>query len=165
MRTLSINIDELAFVLHRGPGLDMECFLNLDNGAIINIPTNRQFLKQILDVDVELLREDALMRMLLPGEGRYLHIPDQFSLRLFELQSGFTEKIKKSYPKIYQQLWRLIQKDGVYTDFRNILKDVPGLNERFLKYRDALYEKYAIEWLKENNITYSSTNQSGKNSG
>lgn len=163
-KKLPINIDELAFVLHRGPRLEMECFLNLDTGAIVNVPTNRQFLKQVLDVDVDLLREDALMQMLLPKEGRFLHIPDQFSLRLFELQSGFAEEIKYSYPKIYDRLWQLIQHEGIYDDFRQIIKEVQGLNDRFIGFRDALYEKFALEWLAENKIEYSLINNPTHNS-
>ncbi|HID38618.1 MAG TPA: hypothetical protein EYP36_03780 [Calditrichaeota bacterium] len=151
---LPINIDELAFVLHRGPGLEMECFLNLDTGAIINIPTNRKFLKRILKIDVEMLRDDALINMLLPENGHFLYIPNQFSLRLYELFSSFAKKIETTYPEIHDRLWVLIQKNGTYSEYKNIFSKVSSLNAYFIRFRDDLYEKYAIRWLEENNITY-----------
>ncbi len=154
MQKLPINIDELAFVLHRGPGLEMECFLNLDTGAIINIPMNRKFLQRILQVDVEMLREDALIKMLLPENGRFLRIPNQFSSRLYELFSGFAKEIEDAHPVIYNRLWVLIHEDGTYTEYKNIVNKIPSLKAYFIRYRDDLYEKYAIRWLEENNIAY-----------
>ena len=154
MQKLPINIDELAFILHRGPGLEMECFLNLDSGAIINIPMNKNFLQRILKVDVEMLREDALINMLLPEDGHFLRIPNQFSLRLYELFSGFAHEIEDAFPVIYDRLWVVIQKNGTYNDFKNIFSKIPSLKAFFIRYRDDLYEKYAIRWLEENKINY-----------
>ena len=154
MQKVPINIDELAFVLHRGPGLEMECFLNLDTGVIINIPMNRKFLQRILEVDVEMLREDALIKMLLPEDGHFLRIPNHFSLRLYELFSGFAKEIEKAYPVIHDRLWLLIQRDGTYSEYKNIFSKVPSLNAYFIRFRDDLYEKFAIRWLEENNIAY-----------
>ncbi len=47
MKNLTVNIDELAFVLHRGSDIKMECYLDLRNGKILNIPTNEKLISQI----------------------------------------------------------------------------------------------------------------------
>lgn len=73
MKELPINIDELAFVLHRGSELDMECYLNLETGDILNIPTDNVILTNILKLEknINLLDKEALIRKIAPDSTKF----------------------------------------------------------------------------------------------
>jgi len=154
MINLSINLDELAFVLHRSPEFELQCYLNLDNGEIMNIPTNKEALTGILELknDPQLLSTEGLVKMIIPKDKNYLSVPDLFSQIIYDIMGGFADTIKDKDAILYDELWHNIHHGGGYSGFHRIIKSRQNYQRKFIAYRDSAYEKNAIKWLKENDI-------------
>ncbi|MBD3223594.1 MAG: hypothetical protein GF313_02625 [Caldithrix sp.] len=165
MQTLQINITELAFVLHRGPDMEMECYLNLDSGNIINIPTNRDVLSNILKFkdDIDRYDKHALIQKLIPENLKYLYIPDQLSQVLFPMMDQFIELIKNDEPSYHEKLWKAIHRYGDSKRFTRILKTNPKLFDHYLMFRDFYFEKEADKWLKKQGVLSHYTDRSERN--
>ncbi len=150
---LSINLDELAFVLHRGPQLKMECFLDRETGAIIYIPTDVSALSAMFNstFEPELLNINALARDIVHKDTPLLYIPDHFSQNIFELMNTFVGST--TLPEnLSKKLIKAIHGSGGYAEFHAILKSDPKQFKKFLNFRDDFYFSKAVEWLKENQI-------------
>ncbi len=155
-RRLSINLDELAFVLHRGPGIKMECFLNLQNGNILNIPSNDDLLISMLNLreTIEFYDRHQLILELLPAPEHHLFIPDQFYQHIFTLMSDFAEQIRETHPGLFRKYWYIIHRYGEYDRFIRLTRKHIALHQRFLELRDSLFERNARQWLRENHIAF-----------
>ena len=154
MAELSINIDELAFVLHRGSELELECYLNLETGDIINIPTDNDILTSILKLEknINVLDKEALIRKIAPDSTNFLYIPNNFPNIIFDLMSEFTRSIENEYQELHDKLWVAIQKEGGYQEFHRMIKSEQGLLKKFLLLRDSFFEASALQWLRDNEI-------------
>ncbi len=153
MLELPINLDELAFVLHRGPEMHVECFLDCETGEIIYIPTDTSALNAMFQsvFEPERLNVEALARDITRKDTALKYIPDNFSQVVFELMTGFIEST--SFPDyLLKKLEKAIQGKGGYTEFHAILKSAPQYLKKFINFRDDFFAYKAIEWLKENNI-------------
>ncbi len=146
-------MDELAFVLHRGPDLDMECFLNLQTGEILYIPTDTVALQSMFDspFEPELMNVKALAEDILRKETALLYIPDNFQLVVFDLMNGFTS-IDDLDEIIQEKLITAIRGAGGFDSFHQILRNYPDLLRKFVEFRDQFYLERAYEWLEENGI-------------
>ncbi|MGD9899223.1 MAG: hypothetical protein AB7T22_08870 [Calditrichaceae bacterium] len=154
MKELMINMDELAFVLHRGHDIEMECYLDTRSGDIISIPTNDSIISSTLDLedDVSVLNKNGLVEMMLPDRGDLLYIPNNFSQILFELMSDFTKLIENDHAELHDMLWAAIQKGGGFEEFHRIIKSRPGILNQFIVFRDNKFEENAVIWLKDHEI-------------
>jgi hypothetical protein len=155
MKKLHINIDELAYVLHRGQTLDMASFLNIKNGEIINIPTERSVLQNLIDLEDEKERyttTDMVQKLLPEDHENLVEIPNIFQQNLFNLMTGFISSISDEFPVHYAKLEQAIIKEGGYTAFRKIISDNKKLFSRYIKFRDTFFEDSAIEWLQQYQI-------------
>lgn len=153
MKQLSINLDELAFVLHRGKLLDMYCFLNASSGNILSIPSDREILYTMLQPleNPELLTTHELVSRLIPDGVNLLTIPDLFQQNIFDLMSEFIASIQEDNPGIAENLLVAVKEDG-YSEFHNILQKNKQLLTYYISYRDRFFETSAIEWLRNINI-------------
>ncbi|MHB2152826.1 UPF0158 family protein [Calditrichota bacterium GD2] len=153
MLELPINLDELAFVLHRGPEMNMECFLDCETGEIIYIPTETSALSAMFQslFEPERMNVEALARDITRRDTALKYIPDNFSLVVFELMNGFLEST--SIPDyLKNRLYKAIHGNGGFSEFHSILKGAPKFLKKFIQFRDEFYLCKAIEWLKDNNI-------------
>lgn len=153
MLELPINLDELAFVLHRGPELHVECFLDCETGEIIYIPTETSALNAMFQsvFEPERLNVEALARDITRKDTALKYIPDNFPQVVFELMNSFIDST--SFPDfLKKKLEKAIQEKGGYSEFHSILKSAPKYLKKFLNFRDEFFVLKAIEWLKENNI-------------
>ncbi|MCD6376613.1 MAG: hypothetical protein J7L94_13875 [Caldisericaceae bacterium] len=153
MLELPVNLDELAFVLHRGPELHAECFLDCETGEIIYIPTDTSALNAMFQsiFEPERLNVEALARDITRKDTALKYIPDNFSQVVFELMTSFIEST--SFPAYLQKkLEKAIQSKGGYSEFHSILKGAPKFHKKFINFKDEFFVCKAIEWLKENNI-------------
>lgn len=157
MRKLPVNLDELAFVLHRGSALAMDCFLDLDTGQIITIPLDAELLVQILhlDIDPPMLEPKSLIGSLVPQGRNLIHIPDNYAIVIFDLMADFSRKIEHQIPDMSQNLWGTIHNKGGFPEFRRIIMRRQGLLNQFIDFRDKYYRGKARKWLKENQILVS----------
>ncbi len=155
MPEFSINMDELAFVLHRSPSLNLDCYLDLDTGNIINVPTERNVLENLFPSgrDSHLLSTEKMIEELLPDHARLLFIPDLFEQHVFNLMIRFQESIEESDPELAEQLLSAIHKEGGFTAFRKLIQKQYRTLKAFIRFRDAFFEKEAEAWLKNNNIS------------
>ncbi len=153
MKKLPINLDELAFVLHRGEDLKMECFLNLKSGEILYVPTDTEILRSLLHQisPPELLNTKALAESLFGKNNNLIYIPDNFKNVVFDLMSGFTNLSVLS-DQIQNKLVNAIQREGGFNKFHQILCEIPDLLKKFIEFRDDFFLEKALEWLKEQNI-------------
>jgi len=159
MLELPINLDELAFVLHRGPDMHMECFLDCETGEIIYIPTDTSALNAMFQsvFQPERLNVEALARDITRKDTALKYIPDNFSQCVFELMNSFIDATY--FPDYLQKkLVNAIKGNGGYAEFHSILKTAPKYLKKFLHFRDEFFLCKAIEWLKENNILIKSKN-------
>ncbi len=153
MRHLPINLDELAFVLHRGDELEMECFLNLENGEILYIPTDSDVLHSMFHQITlpELVSITALAERIFPDISKLLYIPDNFREIVYDLMNRFV-----SYPdltdSIRARLLNAIHDKGGFRKFHQVITDFPGLLAKFIRFRDEYYLEKAKEWLKKHDI-------------
>lgn len=157
MKTLTINLDELSFVLHRGRGLYMHCFLDLENGKILNIPTNREVVRQVLGITGNNFSSNALsLKLTEDKKDRLLEIPDRFDLIIYDLMTEFTRSIEKENLVLADQLWKIIHRGEGYHTFHAVLTEHPGMLRKFVNLKDAVFEKDTIDWLEQNNIRWQS---------
>ncbi len=159
MLELPINLDELAFVLHRGPDMNMECFLDCETGEIIYIPTETSALNAMFHsvFESERMNVEALARDLTRKDTALKYIPDNFSLVVFELMTGFVETTE--LPEILQdKLLKAIHGSGGFFEFHSTLKSAPRFLKKFIQFRDNFYLNKAMDWLKANNILVSTQN-------
>lgn len=154
MKNLPINFEELSFVLHRGADMKMECYLDLRNGAILNIPTNEKLISSMYSKTINPINinHNFFVDQIIAGKDYYLYIPDHFQNQLFNLMSSFANSLSgKGFPET-DDLWRTINEEGGYSEFHLILTKNDDLYDLFISFRDSIYEKSAREWLSENKI-------------
>jgi len=154
MKQLQINLDELAFILHRGKLLDMYCFLNTATGEILNIPSDRKTLEtmfQLPENSEMLTTADLVSRMVPPGVN-FLTVPDLFSQNVFNLMSEFISSIQDSFPSETEELMRAVHQEGGWTEFHNIVRSNDELLAKYIRFRDRFFEASALRWLEEKNI-------------
>jgi len=167
MKRLKINMDELAFVLHRGAELEMKCYLDLKSGRILNFPTNLEVVKQLfhLKEDVNNIDINKLIRRILPEPQHFLELPDMFDQVAFDLMSRFTRSIEVSKPLLAEELWKGIHEGQGYKAFNTkIREEYPGLLRSFIRLRDELFEESARNWLKSQHIEPQPQTDGSKNS-
>ncbi len=155
MRYLPINLDELAFVLHRSAELRMECFLHLKTGSIINIPTDTSLLEQVMDVheNIDISKPGKLLKLMVKNPDDYLHIPNHFSRNIFHIMSEFTRFVETKNQVLSEKLWEVIKsKEGGSQVFVEMIENKPGLFRNYIRFRDLVFEKEARHWLLENDI-------------
>ncbi len=154
MKQLKINLDELAFVLHRGAELEMKCYLELESGRILNIPTNPEVVKQLFHLaeDINNIDINKLVRRILPDSHHFLELPDMFEQVAFDLMSRFTRSIEDSKPLLAEELWKDIHEGLGYKSFNAKLRENPNLFRSFIQMRDELFEESARAWLKNHDI-------------
>ncbi len=153
MRKLPINLDELAFVLHRGEELDMECFLDLDTGEIHYIPTDNDVLQSMFKqlTIPELVSITSLAERLFTDISHLLYIPDNFKDVVFELMNQFSNH--SSLPEVTRErLLQAIHHKGGFEKFHKVLQEFPGLLTRFVEFRDSFFLEKAKEWLEGHEI-------------
>lgn len=154
MGKLQINLDELAFVLHRGKLLDMYCFLNMATGEILNIPSDRKTLETMFKLPEEstlLTTADLVSRMVPPGVN-FLTIPNLFSQNVFNLMSEFINSIQEKFPAESEALVRTLHGEGGWTDFHNTVRENEALLVKYIRFRDRFFEASARRWLEEKDI-------------
>lgn len=161
MLELPINISELAFVLHRGEEMQMECFLDLHSGRIINIPTNPDLVKRLHHKKVSDMNfnEKYFVDHLMSDKSSCLYIPDLFKQNIYNLMSSFVTEVEKKNFVDSRALWNTIQSEGGFTEFHSIISGKQKLYDFFIEFRDRMYKKIAVVWLKENQIKIISANQ------
>lgn len=153
MRELPVNLNELAFVLHRGDELDMECFLNLETGEIHYIPTDNDVLQSMFHQLTlpELVSITSLAERLFPDISKLLYIPDNFKEIVFDLMNQFS-----SHPTLSdltrEKLLEAIHHKGGFKKFHNVLEEFPGLLTNFIEFRDNFFLLKTKEWLKKHDI-------------
>ena len=153
MRELPVNLDELAFVLHRGDELDMECFLNLETGEIHYIPTDNDVLQSLFHKLTlpELVSITSLAERLFPDISKLLYIPDNFKDIVFDLMNQFANL--SSLPELAREkLLEAIHHKGGFKKFHKVLEEFPGLLTNFIEFRDTFFLQKAQEWLKKHEI-------------
>ncbi len=154
MKPLQINLDELAFILHRGKLLEMYCFLNTSTGEILNIPSDRKTLETMFKLPENsalLTTADLVSRMVPPGVN-FLTIPDLFSQNVFNLMSEFIDSVQDSFPAESETLVRAVHEEGGWTDFHNIVRSNDELLAKYIRFRDRFFERSAQHWLEKKNI-------------
>ncbi len=154
MRSLPVNLDELAFVLHRGDELEMECFLNLETGEILYIPTDNDVLQSMFHQLTlpELVSVTTLAERMFPDISKLLYIPDNFKDVVFELMTRFSNHDSlNSIAK--ERLVQAIHHKGGYNRFHKVLEEFPGLLSRFVDFRDNFFLEKAKEWLRGHDIS------------
>ncbi len=154
MRQLQINLDEFAFLLHRGKTLDLHCFLNMETGAILSIPSDRKILLTILNLpeDSEMLTTNSLVARLIPNDQDYLTIPDNFQQNVYRLMSDFIHSIRNNYTSLADMLDASVHKEGGYDSFMHIIRKNGSIINHYLRYRDRFFEQSARQWLTKNNL-------------
>ena len=153
MRELPINLDELAFVLHRGKDLDMECFLNLETGEILYIPTDTDVMHSIfhqLSLP-ELVSITSLAERLFPDISNLLYIPDNFNDCVFDLMNQFVS-LPIINDMVQNNLLKAIHNKGGFKKFHQIIQEIPGLLKEFVQFRDKFFQENAKNWLNGHEI-------------
>lgn len=154
IRQLHINLDEFAFLLHRGETLDLYCFLNASSGEILSIPSDRKILQAMLKLteESEMLTTQDLVARLIPDGQDYLTIPDNFRQNIYMIMSEFINSIQNTHPTLADNLNRAVHEEGGYEAFLKDLRKDRFIFKRYLHYRDQFFEQSALNWLGENNI-------------
>lgn len=153
MRELPVNLDELAFVLHRGEELEMECFLNLETGEIHYIPTDNDVLQSMFQQLTlpELVSVTTLAERMFSDISKLLYIPDNFKDVVFELMTQFSHNAALN-DLTKERLVQAIHNKGGYKRFHKVLEEFPGLLSRFIEFRDNFFVQKAREWLQGHDI-------------
>lgn len=154
MKQLKINLDELAFLLHRGKSLEMFCFLNTSSGKILSIPSDREILQAMINLpeDHERYNTIDLVSPLIPEGENFIAIPDLFSAHVFELMSAFISAVDHEHPVLAERLTLAVQKEGGFDRFLHVVREKRPIFDKYLRYRDRFFEDSAREWLSENGI-------------
>lgn len=154
MKQLKINLDELAFVLHRGKTLEMFCFLSTTSGKILSIPSDREILKAMVKLpeDHERYNTKDLVASLVPAGENFITIPDLFSAHVFDLMNEFISTIETENPGLAEHLTLAVHDDGGFERFLRIVREERRVYNEYLKYRDQFFERSAREWLEQNGI-------------
>ena len=154
MHKLNISLDELAFVLNRGETIKIACFLDLATGNILNVPTERQVLKNLIDNDheVALYSTTELVNKVMPKNKSVIPIPNLFNQYIYDLMNKFIVTAKDEFPDSIESLSQAVHNKGGYTDFRQIVLEEKDMLKRYISVRDDFYEQIALNWLKENEI-------------
>ncbi len=154
MKRLQINLDELAFILHRGKLLDMYCFLNTSTGEILNIPSDRKTLEAMFRLpenSAMLTTADLVSRMVPPGVN-FLTVPDLFSQNVFNLMTEFIDSVQTLFPTETEALIRAVHQEGGWKDFHDIVRSNEELLAKYIRFRDRFFESSARRWLEEKDI-------------
>jgi len=155
MTELTINLDELAFVLHRGDSLKLACYLDVETGNIVNIPTDRNVLQDVLKLgeNSQLLSTENMVNQLVPDGHHLLSIPDLFTQNVFELMMDFQHSVEESEPKLASELLTTIHGEGGFKQFRELIQKEFRWLKLFIRFRDSFFEEKAKNWLNSKEIT------------
>lgn len=165
MLQLRINMDEFAFVLHRGPNLPMDCYLDLKTGEILNIPTDRNVLQEMLDLDerIHLYPVESLVEQILPNKTKFKHIPDLLPDIIFDLMNQFTSRLKKMNAGLADRLQNILHGEGGSHEFYRLIRKNRSINKKFIDFRDNYFLENAEKWLRDNGIKPLSAQKSRHN--
>ncbi len=81
----------------------------------------------------------------------YLKLPTKFDIHEYRIMEGFCLSIEN--PQGRHQLLHQIRGGGAFRRFKNTIYSL-GIEEDWYRYRDAEYERIAVEWLEANGIEY-----------
>ena len=81
----------------------------------------------------------------------YLELPGKFDIHEYRIMEEFCSSV--SLPELREQLLRKIRGSGAFGRFKHAIYSL-GIEKDWYVFRDAVYERIAVEWLEENGIAY-----------
>ena len=82
---------------------------------------------------------------------QYIALPSSYDVHEYQIMQDFILNLKNK--DIRDQLWNAIHGKGAFRRFKDLAARFGILEDWFL-YLDQRYRKIAIEWCRDNNITY-----------
>lgn len=99
-------------------------------------------------------RESVLKaREVFSDPDEFVPLPDQFDIHEYQMMESFCLAFEDRH--VGQQLLRLIKGSGAFRRFKNAIHAM-GIERAWYEFKRNELEKIAIEWLEENEIPYSS---------
>lgn len=81
----------------------------------------------------------------------YVELPSKFDIHEYRIMEAFCHSV--NLPELRDQLLRKIRGSGAFGRFKQAIYSL-GIEEDWYRFRDAEYERIAVEWLEENGIAY-----------
>ena len=81
----------------------------------------------------------------------YLELPSKFDIHEYRIMEEFCRSI--SQPQLREQLLQEIRGSGAFGRFKQAIHSL-GVAQDWYSYRDAEYERIALEWLEDNEVAY-----------
>lgn len=86
------------------------------------------------------------------SDARFISLPDKFDIHEYQIMEDFCLELEDEQKG--RELRRLIKGSGAFRRFKNAIHEM-GVDKAWYEFKHAALEKMAIEWLDENNISYS----------
>ena len=81
----------------------------------------------------------------------YLELPSKFDIHEYRIMEEFCHSVKPS--ELRDELLVMIKGGGAFGRFKREIYSL-GIEKDWYRFRDAEYERVAMEWLEENGIAY-----------
>lgn len=133
-----------------------ECraYLNCKTGELYTIPLDDlRILEDEDDLDSlpDWQREGLTKASEILDSDDWKRLPTKFDIHEYQIMEEFCLDFNNSF--VQGQLLRAIRGSGAFRRFKAVVNQY-GIQEEWYQYRDEAYEKIAIEWLSEREITY-----------
>lgn len=133
---------------------ELRAFLNLKSGEIIVI-SDEDFDIAEADTLIEELpvwqQENVKMALEVLEEDYFIPLPSKFDIDEYSIMEEFCFEIKNN--KIREIIEGAIKGSGAFRRFKNKIREF-DLEKMWYKYQNIAIENIAIEWCKENGISY-----------
>ena len=132
-----------------GPGLTVH--LNRNTGEFVTVSEEET---EALDdpQDAPEWMQEQLTKIREATESQdYLALPDSFDIHEWEIMRDFAGSVSDA--EASDDLLRAVHGKGAFRHFRDQLQHY-GLTEQWYRFRDQALERIAIDWLKANEIPY-----------
>ena len=153
--TLTVKLNEIVEALDSAAD-EHAYYLDKRTGDIILLPDeeiqaaeNDELISDYPDWQ----RESILKaREVLREPDHFLQLPDRFDVHEYQIMEDFRQAFEDR--QIGQHLHGLIKGSGAFRRFKNAIREL-GVDKDWYEFKRNELEKIAIEWLEENEISYS----------
>lgn len=136
--------DEFSYYLDKRSGE-----INMLAGADLQAAEDDDLISEYPDWQ----RESILKaREFLSTPEQFLELPGQFDIHEYQIMEEFCLGIEDR--RVGQELLRMIKGTGAFRRFKNTIHAM-GVENAWYEFRGNALQKIAIEWLEENEISYS----------
>lgn len=135
-------------------------YLNIETGEIIAVSSEELGIAEESEEDDDFSEypdwqrdsiNEALDVLMNWDNDKYIKLPDKWDIHEYTIMEAFCGSV--SNERISNALYFAIQGRGAFRRFKDAICRY-GIEDSWYKFRDEALKKLAVEWCKENNVSY-----------